>query len=275
MISLISTVLNEAKNIRELLGDIKAQTKKPDEVIFVDAGSTDGTIQTLEGEVKLVVKKGAGRSEGRNIAIDEAQADIIAACDGGVRLSPTWFENLTSHFAIDPTIDVVSGFFKPEVNNFMEKCIASATIPILDEIEADKFLPSSRSVAFKKSAWAAVLGYPEWLPICEDLIFDIKLKNAGFKFKFDKDAIVYWKPEAKVSGFFKQYFSYSRGDGHAKLWLVRHIIRYIAYLTGILFIYLSLTDSFLWLLPFRKQFSISIFNPESRGIRSVDFVNQN
>ena len=250
MISLISTVLNVAKNLEGLLFDIKNQTLKPEEVIVVDGGSTDGTIEVLQGNVNLEVHQGVGRSEGRNIAIAKAKSEFIAVCDGGTRLEQTWLENITKPLTEDSSVDVVSGFFKPDVANFFQKCLAAATIPILDEIEEDKFLPSSRSIAFRKSAWAAVSGYPNWLPICEDLVFDIKLKNAGFKFKFEKDAVVSWRPHSSTTKFFKQYFLYAKGDGYAKLWLVRHIIRYIAYLTGILFTYLALTDSFLWLLPF-------------------------
>ena len=82
------------------------------------------------------------------------------------------------------------------------------------------------------------------------MIFDIKLKKAGFKFKFEPNAIAFWKPQEKVKKFFDQYFSYARGDGHAKLWTARHLIRYTAYVTGFLFVYLTFTVSALWLLPF-------------------------
>lgn len=250
MIALVSTVLNEEKNIAGLLSDIRSQTKKPDEIVFVDAGSADKTKAMLLDNVNLVIKEGVGRSEGRNIAIENCKSNIIAVCDAGTRVSKDFLENLTRHLQTNSGVDVVSGFFKPDATTFHEKCLASATIPILDEIEKDRFLPSSRSIAFKKSAWKKVGGYPEWLPICEDLVFDIKLKNKGFRFKFEPLAISYWKPREKVSAFFRQYFLYARGDGHAKLWFTRHIIRYTSYITGFLFIYLSFTVSGLWLLPF-------------------------
>ena len=249
MKALISTVFNEGENIKSVLADIKEQTEKPDELIFVDGGSADQTTENLKGRVKLIVIKGASRSQGRNAAIESSSCDVIAVCDGGTRLKKDWFEKLTRHFS-SPDVDVVCGFFKPEARSFFEKCLAGATIPIIDEVEEDKFLPSSRSVAFRKYAWKKVGGYPEWLPICEDLIFDIKLKLSGFKFKFEPDAIVYWRPRSNAYDFIKQYYLYARGDGHAKLWTARHLIRYTAYLTGFLFVYLSFTISFLWLLPF-------------------------
>lgn len=249
MVSLVSTVLNEGENIDGVLFDITSQTVKPDETIIVDAGSKDGTLKKIPSWVKLIVKDGVSRSAGRNTAIEASKNEIIAVFDGGTRLQEEWLKNLTKHFT-EKDVDVVAGFFKPDAETLFQKCLASATIPILEEIEPEKFLPSARSVAFRKSAWEEVKGYPEWLPVCEDLIFDIKLKNKGLKFIFEPNAIVYWKPRENVKSFFFQYLSYAKGDGHAKLFFIRHLIRYIAYFTGLLFIYLSFKISFLWLLPF-------------------------
>ena len=46
-VSLIATVLNGAEHIEEFLGSLEAQTRAPDEVVIVDGGSTDGTLQLV------------------------------------------------------------------------------------------------------------------------------------------------------------------------------------------------------------------------------------
>jgi glycosyltransferase involved in cell wall biosynthesis len=51
MVSLISTVFNEAKNIHKLISSLKSQTVLPDEVVIVDAGSTDSTVQDLKSGI--------------------------------------------------------------------------------------------------------------------------------------------------------------------------------------------------------------------------------
>ena len=51
-----------------------------------------------------------------------------------------------------------------------------------------RFLPSSRSVAFRKSAWTAIGGYPAWLDYGEDIVFDLALQerfNAYVSFLLD------------------------------------------------------------------------------------------
>ncbi|MDW8352869.1 MAG: glycosyltransferase family 2 protein, partial [Anaerolineae bacterium] len=95
------------------------------------------------------------------------------------------------------------------------------------------FLPSSRSVAFRKSAWQAVGGYPEWLDYCEDVIFDIALRERCGAFAFVPEAVAYFRPRSSLGAFFKQYYRYARGDGKANLFFKRHLVRYATYLVAL------------------------------------------
>ncbi len=80
-------------------------------------------------------------------------------------------------------------------------------------------------MAFRKTAWAQIGGYPEWLDYCEDLIFDLKMGN----FAWAPEALVYFRPRASLGSFYSQYYRYARGDGKADLWRKRHLIRYATY----------------------------------------------
>jgi hypothetical protein len=110
-------------------------------------------------------------------------------------------------------------------------------------------LPSSRSVAFRKVAWEASGGYPEWLDYCEDLIFDFRLRNLYSTFPFVPEAQVHFRPRSDLKAFFKQYYQYARGDGKADLWRKRHAIRYLTYLVAApLLVVLALFHSPWWWL---------------------------
>ena len=75
-------------------------------------------------------------------------------------------------------------------------------------------------------------GYPEWLDYCEDLIFDLRLRNLVGPFVFAPEALVYFRPRPNLRAFFVQYYRYARGDGKADLWRRRHAIRYLTYLVA-------------------------------------------
>ncbi|MGI6368195.1 MAG: glycosyltransferase [Anaerolineae bacterium] len=239
-VSIIVTVLNEGASLARLLDSLAAQTRLPDEFVVVDGGSWDNTVDVLESftarapfPVRVLVRAGANISQGRNLAIAEANGEIIAITDAGVRLDPDWLEKLVAPYDSLPAPDVVSGFFVPEHRNLFEQVLGATTLPRLDEISEDSFYPSSRSVAVRRSAWEAVGGYPEWLDYCEDLLFDFALRDAGFRFKLAPQACVHFRPRATLRAFLKQYYRYARGDGKADFWRYRHLLRYGTYLVAL------------------------------------------
>jgi len=148
-----------------------------------------------------------------------------------------------------PRPAVSAGFFIPDPQSTFEVALGATVLPTLAEIKPEKFLPSSRSVAFTKPAWLAAGRYPEWLDYCEDLIFDLRLLDATGPFAWTPQAVAHFRPRGSLWAFFKQYYRYARGDGKADLWRARHLVRYVTYLvvlTGLLA--LAVFGNWLWLL---------------------------
>ncbi|MBN1287482.1 MAG: glycosyltransferase [Anaerolineae bacterium] len=252
MITVVATVLNEGESIRRLMDSLAAQTRQPDEVVIVDGGSRDNTVAVIEEyagrlPLRVAAQPGANISQGRNAAVEMARGDIIAITDAGVRLDPDWLQRLVAPLEADPDLQVVSGFFVPDPRTPFEIAMGATVLPRVDEIDPEKFLPSSRSVALRRAAFAAVGGYPEWLDYCEDLIFDFNLRDAFGRFGWAPGAAVYFRPRANLRAFFRQYYRYARGDGKADLWRRRHLIRYLTYLcAGPLLLYLGARHTWWW-----------------------------
>ncbi len=219
--------------------------------------------------LRVLVEPGANISRGRNIAIAAATGDVIAAVDAGVWLEPQWLAKLAEPLMADgkwqmadggqqiacgssPELQndqpsaigyqpsavshppsAVAGFFVPDVHTTFEIAMGATVLPTVDEIKPESFLPSSRSVAFTKEAWAAAGGYPEWIDYCEDLIFDFRLRDAVGPFAWAPDALAHFRPRGSLKAFFKQYYRYARGDGKADLWRKKHLIRYVTYLIAL------------------------------------------
>lgn len=247
-VSVIATVYNEAGSVERLLESLATQTRLPDEVIICDGGSSDGTPEILETwarhnrtrlpGLRVIWEPGANISRGRNLAIAAAAGPIIAATDAGVRLSDVWLEELMLPWSRPGDQPIaVAGFFQPDAQGVFQTALAATTLPLRDEIDSRTFLPSSRSVAFTKSAWQLAGGYPEWLDYCEDLIFDFRInalrtrRTSGFDWA--PNALVWFRPRQSVRAFFRQYYLYARGDGKADLWRKRHAIRYATYLVAL------------------------------------------
>jgi glycosyltransferase involved in cell wall biosynthesis len=252
--SLICPIYDEKDSVRDLIESMLNQSKKPYEIIFVDSFSTDGTAEIIKKYskkgVRLIQEK-SNIARARNIAIKNAKTNIIACTDASSRLDKNWLENITKPF-VDKSIDVVSGGFIAVSEGGIEDYIAMLTVKPMEEWKESSFLPSGRSIAFRKKAWRAVGGYPENLYTGEDTLFDLNLKKKGFKFKFARDAIVYWKGRDTLKKFVKQFYLYGKGDGEAgNLWKIpRNKISFL----GINF-YLLI---FIGFLPFYYWISVAL-----------------
>lgn len=235
-ISVVVTVLNEARSLPRLLESLAAQNRQPDEVVVCDGGSTDGTLELLNAEdrfnLRILGRPGANISQGRNAAIHAATGDVVAVTDAGVRLDPAWLDRIVEPLE-ENRARVAAGFFRPDPQSLFEIAMGATVLPELRDIRAERFLPSSRSVAFFKEAWKEVGGYPEWLDYCEDLIFDLRLRSRYGPFVLVPEAVVYFRPRPNLRAFFLQYYRYARGDGKADLWRLRHAVRYLTYLVAL------------------------------------------
>ena len=253
-VSVVATVLNEVHTIERLLDSLVRQSRLPDEIIIVDGGSTDGTVEYLrrrrkqEALLRVLVFSGLNIAAGRNKAIEASRCELIACIDAGAWATENWLSELLLAFERDPSVDVVAGSFRSDPANEFETALGATTLPVPEEVEPEKFLPSSRSVAFKKSAWRSAGGYPEWIDYCEDLIFDLELKRQGFRFAYAREAEVRFRPRPSVAAYFRQYYLYARGDGKADLWFKRHAIRYLTYVTASIAVILGLQNRLLWLV---------------------------
>ena len=247
LVSVITTVYNEAEAINRLLESLAAQTRPPDEIVICDGGSSDGTVALIEAwaahrmmPVTVIVEMGANISRGRNVAIAAARGPIIAATDAGVRLDSRWLEHLVAPWegvGRDDAPVAVAGFFLPDVEGIFQSAMAATVLPLPEELDPKRFLPSSRSVAFTKDVWVATGGYPEWLDYCEDLIFDFAVnklrQDKPSAFAWAPNALVYFRPRTTLRSFWTQYYRYARGDGKADLFRKRHAIRYGIYLLAL------------------------------------------
>ena len=82
-----------------------------------------------------------------------------------------------------------------------ETALGAATLPLENEIDVDRFLPSSRSIAFRKAAAMQIGLYPVWLDFCEDLIFDLRLLRGAGPLVFAPAALVYFRPRTTLRKF--------------------------------------------------------------------------
>jgi glycosyltransferase involved in cell wall biosynthesis len=95
-LSVVIPALNEERHLGQVLSDLQRQSRRPDEVIVVDAGSTDATVDIAERSKAVVLHGEPPIARGRNLGGFSATGDLIFFLDADTRLPETFFENFVS-----------------------------------------------------------------------------------------------------------------------------------------------------------------------------------
>lgn len=237
-ISYITTVFNEEGTIEEHLNSLLNQSFLPKEVIIVDGASKDKTVEKINTFIskfkkrkvkfKLIIKKG-NRSVCRNEAIKKTAGNIIACSDSGCRLDKNWLKNITKSFT-SPSSQVVAGYYKGEPKTIFQKCLVPYVLVMPDKLNEKKFLPATRSIAFRKNVWKKIGGFDERLSHNEDYVFAKKIKEKKIPISFARNAIVYWKPRKNLKSAFVMFFRFAFGDAEAGIWRPKVLFIFLRYL---------------------------------------------
>lgn len=227
--SIIATVRNEVGGIRAFIDSLLEQSRKPDEIIIVDGASTDGTLEILkeyaERGLLRTISRPCNIAQGRNIGISAALSSHIAVTDAGCQVDSNWLAEMARCFDSAPAPDVVAGNFSFETHTPFEDAVVYATFqPNRSETETARYYPSSRSIAFTKSAWEKAGGYPEWLYAAEDTLFNIRLRQFGCRFVFCQNAVVRWRPRETWRSLAKQRLNFSRGNSRVGISTAGYLI---------------------------------------------------
>lgn len=228
-VSLVTTVLNAGERAEAFLESVAWQTRPPDEIVVVDGGSTDSTLEVLRSAegITLIEEPGANIARGRNVAIAAAAHDAIAVSDADCVLEPDWLERLLA--PLEAGADVAMGFYRPLAESFLQRCMACVNLPEVDELDEATFMPSGRSVAYTRRALERAGGYPEWLDIGEDMFVDHRFRELGLDMRLVPEAIVNWPLRDSLADTWRQYFRYARGDAISGMYPERHALRFGVY----------------------------------------------
>lgn len=139
-VTMVVPVLNEINTVDSLLTAIKLQSSKPGEILFVDAGSTDGTQYAIcnwweqygwEGtRLEVLCKPKALPGAGRNHGVDAAKFDWIVFLDAGITPEPDWLEQLLEHLKKHPSIPAVFGLCVFDPDTPMSKAICAVSFGV-------------------------------------------------------------------------------------------------------------------------------------------------
>jgi rhamnosyltransferase len=217
--SILILTKNEEANICNCLRGVFSQNNvDPFEVIVVDSGSTDLTVEIARRfpvRVEQIPPESFHHSRTRNLAASLAQGEVLVfLVADALPVSDTWLSSLLADFK-DPSVGAVYGRQLPRPGSSAERQDA------LDAVYGDKKTikdPAHRNglgyrfyhfsdvnAAIRRSVWDA-LRFPEDLKVFEDLGIAKSILDAGWKIIYEPQAAVYHSHAHTTVGLFKRYF---------------------------------------------------------------------
>jgi glycosyltransferase involved in cell wall biosynthesis len=215
-VTLVIPVRNEEATVRALMESIGAQSAAPAQVVFVDAGSTDRTVEILEERASIdsrysvVVADGAATpGVARNLGVASARHEWIAMTDAGITLEPTWLQRLWEAHLADDAAEVVYGNYEFDLRSFFEECAAVAYGVPKQQTPAGLCRgPAVVSCLIRRRAYDSVGGFVD-LRAGEDEIFVKELDDSGVRAVWAPQATVWWRLRPDMPSTFERFRLYS------------------------------------------------------------------
>ncbi|OGE06070.1 hypothetical protein A3I53_01250 [Candidatus Curtissbacteria bacterium RIFCSPLOWO2_02_FULL_40_13b] len=129
LVSVIIPSYNEEKVIGDCLNSFLAQTYKLLEIIVVDDGSTDKTIETISNfkfqisNLQMFQQKHLGPGPARNLGVSKAKGDILVFVDADMTFDKNFIRDLVNPIIKGQTIGTFSkNEMNANKNNVWSKC---------------------------------------------------------------------------------------------------------------------------------------------------------
>lgn len=238
-VSILIPCYNEGENVRETIEYLLHQQYPDYEIIAVNDGSKDNTLEILHeladrhAQIRVVnLASNQGKAVGLRTAALLANSEILIGIDGDALLAPNATAWIVKHFLEDPHVGAVTG--NPRIRNrstLLGKIQVGEFSAIVGMIKRAQrsyghvFTISGVIAGFRKTALHDV-GY--WSPdmVTEDIDISWKMQLAGWAIRFEPNALCWVLMPETLKGLWKQRSRWAQGGVEVLLRYFRPLLRW-------------------------------------------------
>jgi len=220
-VSIIIPAYNEEKVVKKTLESMIETHYPRKEIIFVDDGSTDETLEIakqFKNQIHILHKKNGGKASALNYGLVYAKGEIIVVVDADTIIGRNSIKEIVKGFEVNEHVAAVAGNIKVRNRvNWITKCQALEYLTGIQVIRRafDTFgsitvVPGALG-AFKKSCVSGTGAYGKET-IVEDFDQTIKLLKAGLITQGSVKAVAYTEAPSTLNDFAKQRKRWYRGN---------------------------------------------------------------
>lgn len=216
-VSVIVPVYNGGSTIRAVVDCLLKQTLRPHEIIVVDDGSTDDTVESLRefgGEITLLQKRNGGPASARNRGVGASSGDLVAFTDSDCLPQAGWLAELVRGFD-DPRVGGVGGVTRRADGGLMSEyadefhLLGHAT-----DAEGRISIFPTANVCFRRDVLVEARLFDEDFtkPGGEDVELCYKIRALGYELRLAEGALVLHHHRRTLRAFLKVMSNYGEGQ---------------------------------------------------------------
>lgn len=209
-ISVVVRAYNEAEHLPKLFHGLEHQTRRPDQTILVDSGSTDDTVACARrlgvDEVVDIPKSEFTFGRSLNLGCAAAVGDLIVIPSAHVApVYDTWIERLTQPLELDPKVAVAYGRQIGDARTrYSEQLIMQRWFPNESIPRQSHPFSNNANSAIRRDLWESE-PYDEGLTGLEDLDFAKRMLDRGWYVSYVAEAPVVHVHEETWRGVLNRY----------------------------------------------------------------------
>ena len=185
MILFIVPTLNEEKYLPILLQSFVEQDyDQPYEIVIVDGGSTDKTVETaLKFKMRLPIlsthecKRGIGRQ--RNFGVTQASSENIVFLDADMKLSSGCLKRIAHHFESNQKDFIATPFICTYNGRFIDYILAALAYLYTLIVRRTAPIATGMCMMTTKSSHERVNGFNEEMKYAEDIDYGLRAHKLG------------------------------------------------------------------------------------------------
>ncbi|MCB2156593.1 glycosyltransferase [bacterium] len=243
LVSIIIPVRNGERELARCLRAIERLERLDEaEVLVVDNGSTDGTMDVAAGFefVRVLEEPKPGPACARNLGAREARGEFLAFTDADCEPDPRWLADLLPHLEKDEFLGGIGGTIVAGETTALPalyidwRKLYRAEQMFWDQPYSPPFFMTANAI-YRRAAYEQVGGFTEELWPCEDADFSWRVAWAGWKLLQlpDRGRVVHYHRET-VRAFARMMYFYGWGGGvlfarHRERFGGRHWVEWATY----------------------------------------------